>query len=473
MSESSQSINVLELGVKNDGSEDISTIVNQATAEHALFFPAGLYKVSKPLCLRNPIRGEGYSRLPGVTPAHTWFLSELEDESGETAVITCAPDQSQRPALNVENLSIRCHSGECGIRLAADALLPYVLVDKVGIFNVKSYGVYCNGRGSRPSFLQNMTIFSSKDYPVPGVGIYIARHFDNRLSNIEVMGCRISLWLCDGFNYGSNLHLWTGAMSGQDNGQWWKGTRGIVLENHSTFNASQVYPDTSFYALEARGAGCAYHLDNIFYWEDDSTKGSHDHDGAFYHSESPDNICHIDGGEIAVMPVSENNGRMAQVRIDGQPVKNVVIRSNIPLAAENLDKLCAGDELPDYSLSYTAKGYCRMADFLAAEDGCAQALLYLNNGALYQLDFSMDGAEPELKATPLNRRCQQWPLHIVDKGQGVLAVYVYNDGATALSARLSTRFMGPRCRPLNYGQLRSQGNLERCKEILEVLPETK
>ena len=59
-------INVLTLGAKNDGSADVSAIVNANTAKGALFFPAGIYKVVQPLLLKNPIRGEGYARISNV-----------------------------------------------------------------------------------------------------------------------------------------------------------------------------------------------------------------------------------------------------------------------------------------------------------------------------------------------------------------------------------------------------------------------
>ena len=46
-------LNVLTLGVKNDGSEDVSEIVNRYTADHAFFFPAVKYRVSRPLVIKN------------------------------------------------------------------------------------------------------------------------------------------------------------------------------------------------------------------------------------------------------------------------------------------------------------------------------------------------------------------------------------------------------------------------------------
>ena len=58
-----ETINVLSLGAKNDGSADVSAIVNANTAKGALLFPAGIYKVAHPLVLKNPIRGEGHAHV--------------------------------------------------------------------------------------------------------------------------------------------------------------------------------------------------------------------------------------------------------------------------------------------------------------------------------------------------------------------------------------------------------------------------
>ena len=75
-------LNVVALGAKNDGSADVSAIVNANTAKGALFFPAGLYKVAQPLVIKNPICGEGYARLPRVDATRTWFISEIACTNG-------------------------------------------------------------------------------------------------------------------------------------------------------------------------------------------------------------------------------------------------------------------------------------------------------------------------------------------------------------------------------------------------------
>ena len=132
-------VNVLTLGVKNDGSEDISVIVNEATKEHALFFPCGLYKVSAPLNIRHSIRGEGYSRHRSISNNHTWLVSDIENEDCSTGIVNIEADCP----INVENISLQCNSQECGLRLASCTQNNMVFIDRIGIFNVKVFFRIC------------------------------------------------------------------------------------------------------------------------------------------------------------------------------------------------------------------------------------------------------------------------------------------------------------------------------------------
>ena len=72
-------LNALDLGIKNDGSEDISVIINENTVRGAIFLPAGTYRVDAPLKLHNPLRGVGYHRSGGVSNASTWLISNIEN----------------------------------------------------------------------------------------------------------------------------------------------------------------------------------------------------------------------------------------------------------------------------------------------------------------------------------------------------------------------------------------------------------
>lgn len=177
-------VNVLSLGVKNDGSEDVSSIVNEATAKGVLFFPAGVYKVAHPLRLKNRIRGEGYARMPNVNGERTWFVSAISCSNLQAGVI----EFGGKVQINLEEINIKCHSEECGIRIEGCEQLTSTFISKVGIYNLRGTGLCVNGCGSRPIFAQDMTVFGASDHPLHSVGISTSSGVvDCRLSNIEIM----------------------------------------------------------------------------------------------------------------------------------------------------------------------------------------------------------------------------------------------------------------------------------------------
>ena len=132
-----ESINVVSIGAKNDGSEDVSAIVNAHTAKGDLFFPSGVYKVSHPLVLKNSIRGEGYSRVPRIGAGGTWLVSDIAATNAARGVVEFGGDI----AVNIENLNIKCKGRECGIRIG-NAYGTFAFIDKVGIYNVASHGLF-------------------------------------------------------------------------------------------------------------------------------------------------------------------------------------------------------------------------------------------------------------------------------------------------------------------------------------------
>ena len=460
-------LNVIDLGVKNDGSEDISTIVNEATAQGALYFPVGIYKVAKPLHLKNPVYGAGYSRRGKIDSGHTWLVSEIESTEADVGVINYA----EAAAFNVENLNIICHSQECGIRMGACSQASMTYFEKLGISNVKSFGFWIEGSGSRPIFFENITIFGSRDYPIPGVGIHL-NNYDNRINNVEIMGCRVCIDLCgcNSYTYGNNLHLWTGPMSGKDNGTWWRGTRGIVLEN-STFSGSQIYPDTCFYSLEAKTGACAFHINNIFYWEDGSTGGSPDFDGKFFHSPDGERaIFQVCGGDIAVFQKSEKNGRNASVYTPGTGIRDVQLRTDLPLETAYMEQLFFCDALPDYTVEYREQGLCRVAQVLmGADQGYTEGVILLENGAKYRLQVvKKNGGKGVAEILPANPLATSVPFVIrPNEQEDSFTIYLKKTNETPETIRFTAESQCPRFRPVDFGILRSPCHEDRTREVLE------
>ena len=459
-------VNVLTLGVKNDGSEDISVIVNEATKEHALFFPCGLYKVSAPLNIRHSIRGEGYSRHRSISNNHTWLVSDIENEDCSTGIVNIEADCP----INVENISLQCNSQECGLRLASCTQKNMVFIDRIGIFNVKGYGVYEKGRASRALFLQNVTIWGAKDHPVPCVGIF-TNTGDNRLSNIEIMGCRIGIWMENNIAYGDNLHIWTGSMAQKDNNSWWRGTRAILLDNGAVLNATNVYPDTAFYCIECRNERNTCNISNIFYYEDYSAAGSMDYDGKFFNGV-PGSVLKIFGGEICLPDKNEKNGRLESVYIPGINVSGVILKTNVPSCAEKLHCLVLDDTLPDYQVEYAQQGWCKLAEIVTAQNtGYVEGRISCDNGANYEVKcYQKDGGALESRFISTNPLCEETPpLAVRQLNDTVYGIYFRKNNDSPEQFRFTASAMQPNFRPLHFGVLKNLDKTSRCCEVLEKL----
>ena len=461
-------VNVLSLGAKNDGTEDVSAIVNAATEKDALFFPAGLYKVAKPLWLKHGICGEGYSRSNRVDPSRTWFISDIDCADGSVGIVNF----SGNVQVGVERIAMKCRSAECGISITGCVQNTYTFISQVGVYDGRATGVKVVGRGSRPVFIQDFTMWGATGHPEDSVGITIKGPCDCRLSNVEIMGTRIGLEALNGHTYGDNLHLWTGCMGGRDNGTWWKGTRGLVLGEGSHFSGSQIYPDTSYYAIEQLGKGGCCEISNLMYWEDESIKVAPEKTGEFYHRE-PGSTAKlvVNGGLIGVVGTDENPCWMKKVYAPEAEVRGVVVESEYAISTNNIDRLCFGRELPDYEERYAERGWCKAADILAAaRTGSCAGVLALGDGAAWRITFvkAAEG-ETEVGIMPLNKLCAAHKVKMSER-EGVVKAYVLNETAAEMSVRFTTIYMGDRFRPVDHGSLRTHGpRKSRCHEVLESL----
>lgn len=459
-------VDVLTLGVKNDGSEDVSEIVNKATEKHILYFPPGIYKVAKPIYLENSIVGGGYARTQQYHGG-TWLKSTIENSDGSIGVLNL----SGKRRLNIENLNIALASAECGIRLAGCTQRNMLFFDKIGIHNIRGYGIYVRGEGSRPIFMDNITLLGAVGFPELSVGIMIRGTADNRISNVEIMGCRVGMHLVGGFNYASNVHIWTGCLPQKDNGTWWRGTRSIVLENKSSLHGTNIYPDTSFYGIEAKGPDCVANLSNVFYYEDGSTNGSPDFDGELFHGGADfKSTFNVFGGEICLKDRGKKNGRMRSVYMPGTGIRNVLLRSNYPICKENLRLLVLDDTLPDYAVNYAQKGLCKIGDIVAETNyGFVEADIAMDDGAVYTMRFyQKKGSAYHVEFSAANPLALgQPPFEIRQKNDSAYSIYYVKTTEEAEQLRFMTRSMTPTFRPIHHGILRSTAKRSRCHEVLK------
>ena len=465
-----ETIDVLKLGAKNDGSADVSGIVNANTAKGALFFPAGIYKVAHPLVIKNPVRGEGYARTPAVNASRTWLVSAIVCTNGAVGVIEI--DGASGAPVNVENLSVMCASRECGIRIGGRRKVPYTFIDKVGVFEVGAWGLFVQGGGSRAVFAGNMTIWGTrKDPAARAVGIRVGGAPDCRLANIEAMGVNVGLELYNGHTYGDNMHLWTGVM-GRHEPRWWNDTRGIVLGPMSHFTGSEIYPDTCYHAFEMKGPGSLCEVMNVMYWEDGSVKNVKDRTGTFvkYADERNPGKLVLNGGLIGVGGDDAHPGATAKHYMPKAVVRDVILKCDYAIKGANVDRLCVGRNLPDYTVHYADKGWCKVADiFTVAKTGSCEGVLTLDGGAAWRLAATKGAAgQVDFAATPLNALCEGREVKAVEE-DGLLKVFVLCPDATPMSARFATTYMCDYFRPLDHASLRTKAGQPRHRDVREAL----
>lgn len=458
-----ETIDLGKLGAKGDGSEDISALVNANTGKGSLFLPAGVYKVSHPLVLRNPLFGTGYSRTPTVDATRTWLVSDIACTNGEAGVI----EFGGSVRVNVENVNILCHGRECGIRVGDCRQATAAYVSHVGIFGVRSFGFRVEGKGSRPIFAGDMTIWGAFGHTERSVALRVKGACDCRFSNIEAMGVCVGMEAFNGHTYCDNLHLWTGCL-GRSGAAWWKQTRGIVLGAHANFAGSEIYPDTCYYAIEETGPGTICEISNIMYWEDGSVPKDCDRDGAFLkrHPDGSGRLI-VHGGLVGVGGNDKRPGWMNFVYSPAATFADVMMKCEYAIAARNIDRLCLGRELPDYTVSYATNAFCKVADILTvARTGACHALLVRDDGAAWRLGF-VRGKEGETRISvkPMNELGTSEDVKTVSADDHV-KVFLRAPDKASWSARLTTNYMGERFRPVDHGSLRDHGGNVRYRETL-------
>ncbi|MBQ3708357.1 MAG: hypothetical protein II889_10680 [Clostridia bacterium] len=411
-------LNILSLGAKNDGSEDVSAIVNEYTKTNALFFPAGRYLVAHPLVIQNPLIGAGYARIGRPDNTHTWLISAIDHDDAdplcETGVICFGGDGR----FTVENLNILCHSRECGIYVNPCVQATAVYVDRVGIFDVRGYG-FCAAKGedvpgfaSRPLFLGQMTIMGTSDYPETSVGIYTGgRIGDNRLSDIEIMGTRVGVWEEASFIYADNMHIWTGCLAGRDNGSWWETTRGIVLgKGDANFMGENIYVDTAFALFEFHSQRNMVSIHNFMSWEDGSIGGCDRTDAVAFLIPEPlpgEPSVNLTDGLVYVAGNEKNPGKLSNLVFPGitARIKDVRILTDYEMNRANFRRFTFMDYgTPSYNGEAEAKEtdrYCRIAALvMEAERGTCSFRYTSDAGDSAEITVAKRGEEILTKVEP-------------------------------------------------------------------------
>ena len=294
-------MNIMFLGAKNDGSEDIGSIINRYTNEFSIYIPEGIYKVSTPIVLKNSLYGAGYLRdYDPENKNQTVLRSELSNG----ALITVAEDASN---LNIKDLALYLNGEENGIDVKLKTRVSRLAFSNIGIYNLSGVGINSVPEiiVSRLIFINDITIFGKAFANSTGMVINECSA-DSRLSNIEIMGTKYGMNIHT-MVYGDNIHIWTGCMARHDENDWWAETRGIQLfsSRHAVF--SNLYIGSSFIPFTFYDKG-TIKVNNFIYWEDDSMNGCTRSDGSlmYHHLDEPKTQLIINNGIIDTVVRMQN-----------------------------------------------------------------------------------------------------------------------------------------------------------------------
>lgn len=285
-------INVLSLGVKNDGTEDISVIVNQYTKTNALYFPAGIYRIDEPLNIVNSIYGVGYNRRYYVDPTFTTFVSHIETVDNSSSVINVIGQGSGseiHTCINICNVFIKLNSNENGIKVTTSDVED-IFIKEISICDIgDAYGVWAahTVETSRALFIDSCTLYGSLGYKT-SVGIVIdEKAWDCRVTNTEIMGVQKGIWQKGSIVYMSDMHIWCGCRSNADNDDWWEKTICIDCSNDIygsvILTGNNIYLDSAYHYIET-WRGNALTFNNLIAWMDGSMQGSSAYDGYFVYT---------------------------------------------------------------------------------------------------------------------------------------------------------------------------------------------
>lgn len=244
----SEPVNILLLGAKNDGSEDVSSIINTYTSQYALYAPAGEYRLDNPVTLQNSLIGAGSERL---TPQTTIFISNFD-----TSADLITGSNNVNGKYEVKHFTVDARQHAHGNIINANAGINKIT--DIAILNIINTGVCCipTISSSRCTYIDGLMVNGATGYyPTKGVVIGTLAN-DCMFTNLELMACQMGMSVYGNSHRISNCHIWCGNRNGSDNGSWFSGTRGIDL--YGVMNLlSEIQIDTAYIGITLMGNASA------------------------------------------------------------------------------------------------------------------------------------------------------------------------------------------------------------------------
>lgn len=247
----SSPINAISLGADPTGKKDVSSIINKYTDKFSLYFPAGIYKVSNPVYLKNSLIGA----LP-PEPSHlsdmplgdyTIFESAINSDDDTEGVINVTGESVR--SITIQNLFIETYTKECGVRMETTNFTRLIL-NHICVFVSENgiTGYNLNGFSSAGLYGYHLSAYHKYDatgtsYVAGSAALHIGTNtYDSYFDDLTLFGFHDCI-IADGKAGGTcinNVHGWCGdyGTSHRD-----VQTRFIVNNTKSFLNCNYLYSD--------------------------------------------------------------------------------------------------------------------------------------------------------------------------------------------------------------------------------------
>lgn len=308
-------VNVLTLGVKNDGSEDCSSIIN-SNSNKPLYFPAGTYRMDSTLHLSHSIKGEGIPKSWKPNKFDGTIFNFTATDSSDAISYT---GNANEFCKEIGNISIQLNGTGKGIDLNTSNCTFYI--HDVGILNVKNIGIHARPTEGASRFLQvrNVDIWGVYASPTSGsIGIKVeSNSYDSIIENAYIMGIQTGIDVQAGYCKIMGGHIW--CAGGSNDASYYNATRCINF-NASEISICNLYFDSAVVLIG--GLGVKATITNCFaYWGGGVELNSSFHQPTLFGNVNVNSVWGVDNFIVSI-PFNAFIHAINPNNIKGSPIIN-------------------------------------------------------------------------------------------------------------------------------------------------------
>lgn len=231
-------VNALSLGIKNDGSEDCTALVNAALEDNALYFPVGLYRFDGSIIANHSIYGAGYTEE--YRDSENAANLQFTNDTSNNIIISDADASIMLKGFNI----VRSWSASWDAIHSTTS--RRIILGDIGIFNSGGgNALYVNPGASvsRNVHIRNISVIGDFER-----GVYMQYAPDSVIRDCSFMRCKIGIELIySGFTQINNIHSWSVPYNeSRKTNQYWATTRGFIFRNNSDCTCDGLYSDSCF-----------------------------------------------------------------------------------------------------------------------------------------------------------------------------------------------------------------------------------